>query len=118
MQAKIVVNGTDFSPWIKEDGISFSPVFRNSREVVTLAGHLHRAETEKTAISVELLEVRDRTLFALMDAVKPLSSVEYTTRTGQTVVRQCYVRVASIGVKRVVGGNTYYTGVSLELEEK
>ena len=118
MQTKIVINGLDITPWIKESGITVTPVFRNAREVVTLSGHLHRTETEKTDLSVQLVELRDRTLFRLMDAVKPVSTVEYTTRTGEQVTRTCYSRVTTVGVKKVVGGNTYFSGVELELEEK
>ena len=118
MQTQIFINGTDFSPWIKEDGITIVPVFRNSREVATLGGLLFRSEVEKDRITIQLVEMRSQTLFVLLDTVTAISSLRYTTRTGQTVTRSCYARVNTVGVKRVVGGNTYYSGVEIELEEK
>ena len=118
MEIKIVINNTDFSPWIVEDGLGFSDIYRQSRDVTVLNGTLFRSQVKKQGISISLVELRDSTLALLESALTSPASVQYTLTTGYTASKTFYLTNYSRGVKRVKGGNTYYSGVSFELEEK
>lgn len=117
MQLKMIINGVDFSRWAKEGGIVQRPVLRQSRSVTVLNGNLYKTDVEKRGISVQLMELRDTTLDTLMAAVSYLSTVEYTDMKYGNRTARFYVTVSGAAAKKVVGGNTYYTGVTVELEE-
>lgn len=118
MQTALKINGVDFTPYIMSGGLVQTPILRQSRTVETIGGTLFKTEVEKRGISVQLVEVRDLTLTRLLDAVSQLSSVEYDDIRGYRRTAYFYVSVSNASAKRVVGGNTYYSGVSLEMEEK
>lgn len=118
MEVKVIINNVDFSPWIVEDGLNFSDIYRQSRDVTVLNGTLFRAQVKKLKIGISLVELRDNTLFTLEAALTSPATVQYSLTNGQTVTKTFYVSGYSRGVKTVKGGNTYYSGVSFELEEK
>lgn len=118
MQIKFLINGVDFAPYIKAGGIQYSPVPRNEQSVVVLDGTLFKASVEKRGLSVSLVELRDSTLSRLAAAIQPLSTVLYTEKDGQDRERRFYVDGLTWTAKTVVGGNTYYNGVSMSLEER
>lgn len=118
MQIKFVINGVDFAPYIKAGGIQYSPVYRSEQSVVVLDGTLFKASVGKRGMSVSLVELRDSTLSRLAAAIEPLSTVLYTEKDGQDRERLFYVDGPTWTAKTVVGGNTYYNGVSLSLEER
>lgn len=119
METKLIINGTDFSPWVKEDGIKYGATYRQSRDVVVLSGTLYRAQIEKYTLSVSLVELRDNTMATLKAAMltNP-ATVQFTTPSGETLTRSCYLSDPSEGAKTVKGGNTYYSGVSFAVEER
>lgn len=117
MQIKLNINGVDFARWAKEGGIVQTPVLRQSRSVTVLNGTLYKTDVEKRGISVQLMELRDATFDALMAAVSYLSTVEYTDMKYGDRTARFYVTVTGATAKKVVGGNTYFTGVTVELEE-
>lgn len=119
MEAKLKVNGVDFSRWIKAEGLQFERVSRQSRDVTTMDGTLYRSEISKQAISVELVELRDNTLALLKTGMLTSpATVEATDENGQTVTGTYYISGPSYTAKTVRGGNTYFSGVSFELEEQ
>ena len=118
MEVKVIINNVDFSTWIVEDGLSFSDIYRQSRDVTVLNGTLFRSQVKKLKIGISLVELRDNTLFTLESALTSPATVQYSLTNGQTVTKTFYVSGYSRGVKTVKGGNTYYSGVSFELEEK
>lgn len=118
MEAKIIINNTDFSPWIVEDGLEFSDIYRQSRDVTVLNGTLFRAQVKKLEIGISLVELRDSTLALLETALTSPATVQYSLTNGQTVTKTFYVSGYSRGVKTVKGGNSYYSGVKFDLEEK
>lgn len=117
MQTEININGVAFAPYVMSGGFSQSPALRQSRTVETISGLLFKSEVEKRLIALQLVEVRDSTLTRLLGAVTPLSTVEYDDIRGYRRTAKFYVSVTNAAAKRVVGGNTYYSGVSLQLEE-
>ncbi len=117
MQIKVNINGTDFARWAKEGGITQFPILRQSRSVTVLNGTLYRHDVEKRGISIGLVEMRDQTLQTLLSEITPLSTVEYTDKQSGNRTANFYVTVTGATAKKVVGGNTYYTGVTIELEE-
>lgn len=118
MQLTLTINGVDFTPYIKEGGVTQSRVSRAARSVVTMDGTEHRTEIFKRKISVALVTVRDGTLARLSDALVSPATVELTDPSGELIVRRCYVSGPSVTAKTVTGGNTYYSGVSFELTEQ
>lgn len=118
MQTTLKINGVDFTPYIMEGGMTQSPVLRQSRTVETIGGTLFKSEVEKRVIYVQLVEVRDSTLSRLMSGVTNLSTVEYDDIMGTRRTACFYVSVTSAVAKKVIGGNTYYNGVMLQMEEK
>lgn len=117
MQIKVNINGTDFARWAKEEGIAQFPILRRSRSVIVLNGTMYRHDKEKRGIKIQLVELRDNTLKELLSVIQPLSTVEYTDTKYGNRVAKFYVTVTGATAKKVVGGNTYHTGVTVELEE-
>ena len=119
MEAKLINNGVDFSPWVAEDGIGYGVEYRQGRDVVVLNGTLYRAQIEKYTLDVSLVELRDNTMVTLKLAMltNP-ATVQFTTPSGETLTRSCYLSDPSEGAKTVKGGNTYYSGVSFTVEER
>lgn len=118
MQFKLIINGVDFSPYIAEGGISSKVIVRQSRDIVTMDGTLHRAQVKKPGWSVQLITLRDVTLQRLTAALSSPAAVEITDCTGDMTARDYYVSGPQYTAKTVRGGNTYYTGVSFELEAR
>lgn len=118
MQTEININGVAFAPYAMSGGIQQSVVQRQGRAVETLSGLLYKSDVEKRIISMQLVEIRDSTLTRLIKAVTPLSTVEYDDIRGYRRTAKFYVSVTNAIAKRVVGGNTYYSGVTVQLEEK
>lgn len=118
MEAKLIINNVDFSGWIAEDGLSYSQIVRQGRDVTVLDGTLYRSEIIKWGIDVELVELRGSTLAVLKQAfITSPATVQFTTPAGDTLTRSMYISDQSETAKTVRGGNTYYSGISFALEE-
>lgn len=117
MEAKAIYNGVDLSKWAKENGIVQTTIFRASRSVVTLSGSLIKREIPKRAVSISLVELRDSTLLSLAPAIVPLGAFEYTDRDVGDRTAQFYAHISTGTEKTVRGGITYWSGVTIELEE-
>lgn len=118
MLYKHIINGVDFTPYIRENGVQQSDVIRNERRVVTLDGVLHRDSVAKRRITVQLMELRDDTLQRLFSVLSGLVRAEYTDFAGGDTTKSFYVTAKSIGVRTVKGGNTYWRNASFTMEEK
>ena len=118
MQAKLIINGVDFTPFIVEGGIVQTDVERQVVEVVTLAGTLRRQSKRARGIRVSLRTLRDeyyKTAAAALNANQV--SVTYTDRdTGTDKTGVFYIRERTAAVKRVTGGNTYWQNAGFYLE--
>lgn len=117
MQAYLTINTVSFTPWVKS--IEQSPVYRNSRVVVTLDGKKHQKSVEKTQLHVSLCDMTDTDLAALKGAATPLSNVSYldddgTARTAVPFFASNFTSTSKI----VRDGVTYHSGISLDLEEQ
>lgn len=118
MQLSVTINGVDFTPWLAENGVSFSPIVRQGRDIVFLNGILSRKQVEKRGLSLQLVTLRDATLDRLREAASGLCSVVISGSGQSAVPRDYYVSGFGYTAKTVRGGNTYYSGVSFELEER
>ena len=118
MQAKLTINGVDFTPFIVEGGIVQTDVERQTVQVVTLDGHLWRRSKRFRGIQVSLRTLRDehyKKAAAALNADQV--SVTYTDRdTGEDLTRTFYVMERSAGIKQVKGGNTYWHNGNFYLE--
>ena len=119
MQVKLVINGVDHTPWLAEGGLVRSPLLRQSRSVVTLDGTEWRTEIRKHQLEASYVELRDSTLATLANSLQPNpATVLFTDDNGMDITRTMYVSGPSVTAKTVRGGNTYYSGVSITLEER
>ena len=119
MEAILIINGTDFSPYLRSEGLVQREITRQGREVVDLNGTSHRSGIIKRDISAELIELRDETWYRLSAALRDRpAQVRYIDDRLGEVVKTFYVSVSSSAAKTVRGGHTWFSGVSLELEEK
>ena len=118
MQAKLTINGVDFTPFLVEGGIVQTDVERQSVQVVTLDGTLWRRAKRARGIRVSLRTLRDSFYHQASAAVQDDQvSVTYTDRdTGQDVTGTFYVMERTAGIKQVRGGNTYWHNASFYLE--
>lgn len=122
MIASLIINGTDFTPWIAEDGIKQGVLSRVRRSIFTLDGSEIRKEVEKQSIAVNLVDsVIDTRAAVLIGALKSAQPalVTYTTKAGVTRSDvPFYVSGLSGGEKTIVGRTTVWSGISFTLEER
>lgn len=118
MEAKLSTGNTDFSLYIKQDGIAYRPIYRQSRSIIALDGTEYRARITKQGLSVQLVEMRESTLRRLLAEVAPLAEWTYTDKCGVLKTGTFYMSEPVARAKTVRGGNTYLSGVSFELEER
>lgn len=119
MKAILIINGTDFSPWLQSDGLQQMELVRRGRSMVDLNGTEYRDEVIKRAISVSLIEMRDTTWYKLTAALRPRpAAVRYIDDGLGDVTKLFYISGPTAAAKTVRGGHTYFTGGTLSLEEK
>lgn len=117
MEAKLTVNGVDFAPWLKENGLRQTEVLRKGRSVVTLDGTEHRAGIVKRHISASLVELRDETWCRLLAALQDRpAQVRYLDDSAGETQGLFHVSNPSASAKTVRGGHTYFSGGTFELE--
>ena len=122
MIARLIINGTDFTPWISEGGITQGVLSRVRRSIVALDGTEIRKEIEKQSIGVQLVEtVTDARAAELIGALKSAqpASVTYTGKDGVTRTSVLfYVSGLSGGEKKIMGTTTFWSGIAFTLEER
>lgn len=119
MEAKLIINGVDFSPWLLAGGLRQSETYRLSRSVVTLDGTAHRQEAVKRIIAASLVELRDETWYRLLAALRERpAAVRYVDDHLGDTTRLFYVTGPAAAAKTVRGGRTYFSGGTFTLEEK
>ena len=70
MRAILIINGVDFSPYLRSEGLVQREITRQGREVVDLGGTSYRSGIIKRGISAELIELRDETWYRLSAALR------------------------------------------------
>ena len=119
MEAILIINNVDFTPYLRSGGLQQTEVSRQSRSVVDLNGTAYRSEIIKRGISVGLVELRDTTWYRLVDALQDRpAAVRYIDDRLGDCVKWFYVSGPTATAKTVRGGHTYFTGGTFELEEK
>lgn len=118
MQGKWIINGFDISPYLAEGGVSYGTDVRQGRDIVALSGTLHRKEIRKRVISLELVTMGDKAFASLQEALSRQGTMEYPENNGTQAAKTFYFSEPQYAVKTVRGGNTYYSGISFEAEER
>lgn len=119
MQAKLIINGVDFTPWILEEGMEQYELTRQERSVVGLDGIDYRSWVAKRGISVSLTRMKDTTWHSLLDALRTRpATVEYIDDATGEARKLFYVSAPSATTRVVRGNTTYFGGGSFTLEEK
>lgn len=119
MKAILIINGTDFTPWLQSGGLQQMEITRRGRSVVDLNGTEYRNEIIKRSIAVSLIEMRDTTWYRLIAAlrIRP-ATVRYIDDDLGDVTKKFYISGPTAAAKTVRGGHTYFSGGALSLEEK
>ncbi len=118
METKLIIGSVDFTPYIIEGGIQYGWAARQAKSVVALDGTLYASETRKRTLTVSLVTIRYETLCRLFGGLGRLETVRYDEQDGQRAEKLFYVGAPTWSAKRVAGGNTYYSGGTVTLEEK
>lgn len=118
MQGKWSIDGFDLSPYLLEGGVAYGKSVRASRDIVTMSGVLHRKEVRKRTISLSLVTVSDSTLKKLAAAIPARGVLEYPEENGTQSSGTFYFSALQYTAKVVRGGNTYYSGLTLDAEER
>lgn len=118
MEGKWKIEGFDLTPYLIEGGAVYGYNARQSREVVTLAGTLHRKEIRKRTVELSLVTMSDRTLKAVLENIPQRGSMEYPEENGGQSTRTFYFSAPSYSAKVIRGGNTYYSGLTITAEER
>lgn len=118
MEAKLTINGVDFIPYCKEDGIQQKSAIRRSRSVTATDGTLYEKKITKRHLTVNLVRIRDSTLMRLAAALKSPATVTYTDMQYGDLTKVFLASAPQATEKTVQGGNTYFSGVSFTLEER
>lgn len=115
---KLIINGVDFTPWVREGGLVQREITRQVRSVVTLGGMEYRSEIVKRSLEVSLVRMRDGTWNRLLKALeKRPAVVAYTDdRLGETT-RRFYVSGPSATTERALGNALCFSGGTFTLEE-
>lgn len=118
MRAKLIINGEDFTPWVREGGLIQREITRQTRSVVTLGGIEYRSEIPKRSIEVSLTKMRDGTWNRLLNALakRPADVTYVDDKLGETT-RRFYVSSPSATTDKVLGNVTCVSGGSFTLEE-
>ena len=116
MQVRLSINGVEITPWLSEGGYVLAPLLRQSRSIITLGGTEYRTEVVKHSLSVTLVELRDTTLQTIRSAIS--ATVLFTDEEGRELTRTMYSSGLKAAAKTVRGGHTYFSGVSMTLEER
>lgn len=118
MQIRLNINGFELTPWLAENGYTLSPLIRQSRSVITLGGTEYRTEVKKHSIEATTVELRDNTLRSIKAALTSPATVVFTDDEGNDLTRTMYVSGPAATARTVRGGNTYFAGVTITLEER
>ena len=119
MRAILIINGVDFTPWLRSGGLQQTAIARQGRSVVALDGTAYRAEIIKRGLSVGLIDMKDTAWRRMLEALRdrPVQARYMDDRMGEAV-KTFYVVGPTAAAQAVRGGHTYFTGGSFELEEK
>lgn len=119
MQAILIINGVDFTPYLRSSGLQQMEVSRQGRRVVDLDGTAYQAEIIKRGISVGLVDLRDTAWYKLIAALRDRpATVRYIDDRMGDCTKLFYITGPTAAAKTVRGGHTWFTGGTFELEEK
>ena len=118
MQIKLVINGFDAGPWLKESGLSQTKIVRTSRSVITLDGVKRQAEIIKDGMTADFVEMRDASWQKILNAlsVRP-AEVTYTGDDLSDKTAYFWISNLAATAKVVRGGITYFSGCTVTFEE-
>ena len=118
MQIRLDVHGFGLAPGLAGSGDILSPLGRRGRSVITLGGTEYRTEVKKHSIEATTVELRDNTLRSIKAALTSPATVVFTDDEGNDLTRTMYVSGPAATARTVRGGNTYFAGVTITLEER
>lgn len=129
MRASLIINGLEFGPFIKEEGIQVSKVVKKSSSLTTLSGALDRKEFKRININVTLIDnIRDyfeldgnsEGFYKLMQKLKgPLAEVSYANfYTGKIIDGLFYINDLNDSIKKSYANESVIGSCTFLLDEK
>lgn len=130
MTCSLIINGKDFTKYLKEDGISFGKTMRVTKTLTVMDGTLYKKEIEKRVIEVSLFDdlYDSITINGETDGFTALCSylktnpatVSYTDfENGTTITNKLfYINDLKYSITKTMGGVTVINGATFSLEEK
>ena len=70
MRAILIINGVDFTPWLRSGGLQQTEIARQGRSVVALDGTAYRSEIIKRGLSVGLIDMKDTAWRRMLEALR------------------------------------------------
>lgn len=119
MVPSVTINGYNFAQWATEGGISVEPFYRRQKSVVANDGTEYRTQAERWKIQISFLDVNEDTLETMKAYLygSLVSVTENVTVPGTTSQWLAYQSGLTYSPKKVKGGQTDFTGLSLTLEQ-
>lgn len=117
----LTINSVNFAEWATSGGIQISPLYRKQKSVVAQDGTEYRVSKMKWQFQITTVDVNEDTLLTLGAAIlgaNPATVTENLTSPGYLQTRTCYISSPSYAPKKVKGGKTDFTSMSVTLEEK
>lgn len=120
MIAKLIINGVDFIPFLREGGVEQYPIVRQQVRVVYLGGKLVERSIEKRGMNLAAMKLRDVHKDTVVGALKSANPavVEYTDQELGNRTSNFYVRDVKSAIEQIKGGNTYWNNITATLEEE
>ena len=118
MEYTMIINGVDFSPYLKQNGVTQYEITRNTKSITTMDGTLYRSAVRKVGLRVPLVGVRDATLARLQAALTSPAAVTYTDKVSGVTEKTFHVSAPTATAAKVEGGNTWWSAISFTMEEQ
>lgn len=121
MKASLVINGFSIGPYIKQDGIKFSKVQRNSKQVTTWDGTLYEFGVSKNKFDVNLMSMPDsewQTICGYLYLRQPALVTYSDLDANVSYQGYFYVKDVTKTAHKAYGTTTEISNPSFTLEEK
>lgn len=117
-QATLSQGSTDFSGYVKLDGVEQGYTERAGASVITLDGTLYKTSVKKRTLSVKLHDMYDTDLRTLFSGIAHLAYWAYLDADLGSRTANFYLTGPTVRQTVARQGKTLCTGISFTLEEK
>ena len=115
-----VMGGVDLSQHIQESGITRGTVYRNTKTRVTIEGKKYEGKIKKLVLEIPFDPMSETDLRTVLEVVdQDYVSLQYHDAVLGLIVKTFIPKVGEINlVMEDVDGETYWSGLAVQLEEQ